>query len=881
MKSGKRFSGYLLLSGILLLAFALRLHNIDAFSFWTDEGLTPLRASYPISQILRSEIVIQGVVTKDTHPPLHYLAIHFLRPLLGETDFAYRYPSVLASLLLVPLLYQLGRRLHGRSLGGLVALLTAVNPLHIWYANEARMYSLFTLLMAGAAYALWRALTGGELRRWLPLYLLLAGLGLYTHYTAVFLIAVQSLFWAWLLWRQGQKKLIIGLGVVSLLAAVPLMPLTIPRLFTGAEAHYDYVSPVIMLRDVVYFFSLGLTVNYHQAGIQWLSLSALGLLLLGLYAANGWRPRAFLLSYLLAVVIGLMVGSLLKPMYQGVRHMMVGSPAFLLLISWAVVFAWEQTRRATAVRWLWATLFVLGLLTVVVGPVIALNNLYTRPDLYAKDDFRALFRSIEQQAGGNDIVVLNNAILLPLYTHYQQRADLPVTAVPRYPTLAVEADPDLLALVQTYDRIWLVTDPPADNRDREKLTQRWLADHLSQVARLGAHSQYGIVEALAFSSANSAVTQLPATSQPLDINWPDVPALHGFYPLDNQPVAPPTFWFALFWEAGGPQPAASLRFSLRDVDGREWLALDQPLSSANGPGWPQAGWPQAGWPQAGWVRRDYFLPLPDGLPPGTYQLMAQPLHESSPLAEAAHLGGITVAATEPNQLTAVPFQPGDPHIRFDNGLRLAGWETADINVRPGHTLPLTLFWQADDALPLETIRYELTVLQPNGEPLRQQTDRPGASWLPELPPNAIVREQTGLYIRPETAPGIYTLRWRLLDDQRVVPGRPSWRPWSTDSITLGQIEVVPWPLETTLPEGVNRTTASFGPAIQLYGYTVAALDGPTPQIQLSLTWQAQAVPDDSYLLFVHLTSLSTGDMISQADKIPGRWLAPNERLANR
>ena len=92
------------LVGILLLGYALRIANIDAFSFWTDEGLTPLRSSYPLSLILRNQIIIQDVVTIATHPPLFYLMIHFSRQLFGETDFAFRYPSLLASVLTIALL---------------------------------------------------------------------------------------------------------------------------------------------------------------------------------------------------------------------------------------------------------------------------------------------------------------------------------------------------------------------------------------------------------------------------------------------------------------------------------------------------------------------------------------------------------------------------------------------------------------------------------------------------------------------------------------------------------------------------------------------------------------------------------------------------------
>ncbi|HID53668.1 MAG TPA: phospholipid carrier-dependent glycosyltransferase, partial [Anaerolineae bacterium] len=143
---------------IILLGFSLRLVNTEAFSFWTDEGLTPLRSGYTVSEILSNRIIIQDGVTKDTHPPLFYLLIHFSRQFFGETDFAFRYPSLLLGVLTIPLAYQLGRRLYRQRLGLLFGLLMAINPLQIWYANEARQYMLLVLLTMGATYLLWRAM---------------------------------------------------------------------------------------------------------------------------------------------------------------------------------------------------------------------------------------------------------------------------------------------------------------------------------------------------------------------------------------------------------------------------------------------------------------------------------------------------------------------------------------------------------------------------------------------------------------------------------------------------------------------------------------------------------------------------------------------------
>ena len=266
IRNSKRWRPLLLL--IILVAFGLRIHQLDKSGFWLDEALTPLRSGYSVTDILSNRIIIQEGVTKDTHPPLYYLVIHFGRLLLGESDFSYRFPSALAGLLLIPLLFQLARRMENLKTALLVALLAAINPLQIWYAQEARMYTLLVLLATAATLALWRAMTERHLFRWLALYIVLASLAFYTHYTAIFLIGAQGLFWSCLLWRQGHRRLLIGSAVLGLLVALPLLPFTIPRIFTGTEASYFYVSPLVMLQDVVHGFGLGRTIDWNQTSIK-------------------------------------------------------------------------------------------------------------------------------------------------------------------------------------------------------------------------------------------------------------------------------------------------------------------------------------------------------------------------------------------------------------------------------------------------------------------------------------------------------------------------------------------------------------------------------------------------------------------------------------
>ena len=128
---------------------------------------------------------------------------------------------------------------------------------------------------------------------------------------------------------------------------------------------------------------------------------------------------------------------------------------------------------------------------------------------------------------------------------------------------------------------------------------------------------------------------------------------------------------------------------------------------------------------------------------------------------------------------------------------------------PGNNLPLTLYWRTGpDGADLSSLRYRLEVVGDDGAVLRTQESKPGAPWLGRLPGGALLRQDTGLYFRPDVEPGGYRLRWTLLDGDAPL-GEP---------FTSGRVVVEPWPLETNVPAAPHVVEAEFGPDIRLHSY---------------------------------------------------------------
>jgi len=135
---------------VLLLAAWLRFYRIEYQSYWNDEGNSRVLAGKSVGNILAS-------AAADIHPPGYYLALKVWRGLVGESEFGLRSFSALAGLVLVALLYRLGREYFDAPAAVAAALLGAVNPFLIYYAQEARMYALLATLSAASLllFSLW------------------------------------------------------------------------------------------------------------------------------------------------------------------------------------------------------------------------------------------------------------------------------------------------------------------------------------------------------------------------------------------------------------------------------------------------------------------------------------------------------------------------------------------------------------------------------------------------------------------------------------------------------------------------------------------------------------------------------------------------------
>ena len=188
------------LLAVLVLACVLRLFHIGASSLWADEAFSWLVARQPAWAILTQRL-------EPILPPLYHFLLHFwIR--LGESETVLRGFSALCGLLTVPVIYALGRELFTPATGLAAALLTAVLPFQVYFAQETRLYALVILLSALLLWGFVRACNKASWWRWTVLGFLFA-LNLYAHYfTAFILLVLHALMLHGGLWDRVLPELL-------------------------------------------------------------------------------------------------------------------------------------------------------------------------------------------------------------------------------------------------------------------------------------------------------------------------------------------------------------------------------------------------------------------------------------------------------------------------------------------------------------------------------------------------------------------------------------------------------------------------------------------------------------------------------------------------
>jgi 4-amino-4-deoxy-L-arabinose transferase-like glycosyltransferase len=207
----------LTLAGLTALGVAVRFGSLGLQSYHHDEVITAARV-IPGSFFH----MLTEVKASESNPPLYYVLAWIWSKLFGTGEVGLRSLSALFGVATIPVVYLICRQLASERAGLIGAAIVAVNPMLIWYSQEARSYALVVFFGALALYFFVRALQnrdGHDLAFWA----LATAMAINSHYFAVFPAAIEAL-WLLVALRSRWRATLPAVGGVAVVG-LALMPL--------------------------------------------------------------------------------------------------------------------------------------------------------------------------------------------------------------------------------------------------------------------------------------------------------------------------------------------------------------------------------------------------------------------------------------------------------------------------------------------------------------------------------------------------------------------------------------------------------------------------------------------------------------------------------
>lgn len=408
---------------ITALGFVLRIYQLGYESLWLDEATTHLTSSSTLSQIFHA-------TSGDVHPPLYYYLVHFF--LLGnESEFMLRLPSMILGVLSIPLLYLLTSRMFSQKEGLISSFLLSISVMHIFYSQEARMYSMLAFLTLASLYFFYCAIENNKKTTWI-LFVLATTMNIYTHYFGFFIFPIEILYYLFtqVILSKSPKKIKVIHGQnfkMFALSVSTIIMLIIPIIQVFIEQASSRVSgevtwgigqanliPILLAR-----FS---TFSSSQSFV-YLSLFIIGIFAVVIYN----RKQALLIGmwFILPIGISYYLASMM-PFHP--RYLIFVLPVFLILVSRGITalssifFSLKSTSKlSSSVELKRNILTILILLLVIMSTFGSISSYYSTTN---KNDWREVSSYIEEISNQGDVIVtLPGYMSQPLKYYHDNSSD--------------------------------------------------------------------------------------------------------------------------------------------------------------------------------------------------------------------------------------------------------------------------------------------------------------------------------------------------------------------------------------------------------------------------------------------------------------------------
>jgi 4-amino-4-deoxy-L-arabinose transferase-like glycosyltransferase len=708
------------LAGLTCAAFYFRYTYARSSSPYIDEyttmwvALRTLRLGYPVFS--SGALYGQGI-------PLSYLVAVVFR-LCGFGEFIARTPILVASVLSIPLLFVVGKRLFSARAGLIAAALLAFDPQAIIWGGRARGYSLLLFLVALMVWFAYEAVIASDKALYRRLLLLVLVTAVYVHigaalfFPAVILLALLWRGWRWFLRPAVLVELL--LAMMGLASSYHFYRLMQPDGWTSLGEGRPAFDPSLNILGAAKRygpFFVGPDQLPFVVVVTLFLLAGLAFCLLQVWRRRGNRIRLLEgedagLAFLCVTFLFMMTEMifLVGERRWSTRYLFMLVPIFFLIASSMAAKVLDVVAGWLAKRALWPPWSLVfhsshagG--TVLAGFVAVLIALLALPASLGAANSQELgydlaFRYVgEHRRDGDEVMSFDlSACMLYLnedcdyvavekdfHAYATKKGEYWIGAWGDVPILYTDAA--LRRAIDEADRMWFVVD---ERRFRSRYTTEFIQyvwDRMELVTK-----ERGVFVFLSENPPPAALT----IDRPVFYNLDEKVALLGYGLSDDIVATGDILRLSVRWQGLTHIPKSYSAFvPLVDAQGRLWAQHDgAPLNGLH---------PTTHWVEGEIISDPRELALPQDMPEGRYRLQAGmylpetmehlpvfgeqgELLGDKAVLDYVRVGGAPPEAHVPEQ--AVSFSLG-------NEVTLWGYDLEVADGRPGGAMHVVLYWRAE------------------------------------------------------------------------------------------------------------------------------------------------------------------------------------------
>jgi len=392
---------------ILVIASSLRLYNLNKYDLWYDELITTkfsyqrVRADSHAYNIPRSSIFLNKLKV-DPNAPFYFILVHGYSFLFGSGK-SLRILSLLLSVLTLWVFYRVARLFLRQTESLLSVALMAASPVHIWYAQEARGYSLECLMAIIMIFVWIEGFRHHKDRYWIVL-CITSLVAVFTTYFSIFLLVALGVICIFKDYRVHLKKwlfTIVGMALVSSL----YLKFTDTRINETIKNLWISSLPQGSFWQTFGVFALGYSANppLLTAGIVF----SLCLFISGAYfyyRKNKTNAIFLVTATLLPLTITSILSWIISPFYL-TRKMLIVSPFFYILLTKGLWGINKKIYRIAGITIL-TIMIALSLMNYYKNYIIELpdgKDFY--PGVHARKNYSRLLNNIKINLKEKDIII--------------------------------------------------------------------------------------------------------------------------------------------------------------------------------------------------------------------------------------------------------------------------------------------------------------------------------------------------------------------------------------------------------------------------------------------------------------------------------------------